>query len=306
MSATDQSYKVVLCSTAAQLKEAHRLRVEVFHKEQGFPFETEVDEYDALSAHFLLMDTQSTSLHPSTAPASTAGEAASTAGPGSGDDDVRGLGTLRWVPYPSSAAPAVVQDAAAGSVSSKLPLGRPPSNEGTLAVTFGAAGGAKLGRLALEKSQRGKGLGKRLVVESEQWVTQALRQKKQQQQQENGSGGGSAVAQSKAVEFRIHSQMHVVDVSIGSVSFFFLAYGSGIALTTHVLDLHSLRAAYHSSTRRESNASFRGPNSCSLLKPPFHPFRLSPPSHRLGYSVQGDQFDEEGAPHLLMVKTITL
>ncbi|CAO1625270.1 unnamed protein product [Jaminaea pallidilutea] len=244
MSATDQSYKVVLCSTAAQLKEAHRLRVEVFHKEQGFPLETEVDEYDALSAHFLLIDTQSTSLHPSTAPASTAGEAASTAGPGSGDDDVRGLGTLRWVPYPSSAAPAIVQDAAAGSVSSRLPLGRPPSNEGTLAVTFGTAGGAKLGRLALEKSLRGKGLGKRLVVESEQWVTEALRQKKQQQQQqqqENGSGCGGAVAQSKAVEFRIHSQMHVVD--------FYKA---------------------------------------------------------LGYSVQGDQFDEEGAPHLLMVKTITL
>lgn len=68
-----------------------------------------------------------------------------------------------------------------------------------------------MGRLALEKSLRGKGLGKRLVVESEQWVTEALRQKKQQQQHD---GSGGAVAQSKAVEFRIHSQMHVVDVSI--------------------------------------------------------------------------------------------
>jgi hypothetical protein len=37
-------YVLQYCSSAASLREAHRLRLEVFHQEQGFPEDTEVDE----------------------------------------------------------------------------------------------------------------------------------------------------------------------------------------------------------------------------------------------------------------------
>jgi predicted GNAT family N-acyltransferase len=37
-------YTFKLCSTAAELREAYRLRLEVFHLEQQFPEETEIDQ----------------------------------------------------------------------------------------------------------------------------------------------------------------------------------------------------------------------------------------------------------------------
>lgn len=40
----EAAYEFKYCSSATSLREAHRLRLEVFHQEQGFPEDTEVDE----------------------------------------------------------------------------------------------------------------------------------------------------------------------------------------------------------------------------------------------------------------------
>ena len=41
---TEDEYVFEYCSTAVSLREAYRLRLEVFHHEQKFPEETEIDE----------------------------------------------------------------------------------------------------------------------------------------------------------------------------------------------------------------------------------------------------------------------
>ncbi|UZJ51453.1 hypothetical protein CBS101457_000773 [Exobasidium rhododendri] len=51
----ESTYTFKLCSSANDLREAYRLRLEVFHVEQGFPEDTEVDQYDPISAHFILI-----------------------------------------------------------------------------------------------------------------------------------------------------------------------------------------------------------------------------------------------------------
>lgn len=234
--ASSSGYKVILCADAHQLREAHRIRMSVFHEEQGFPADVEVDEYDPLSAHFLLVPNEdgapsSQSASTAAAPAGTGTTKAST----EADDvvnQVRAVGVLRWVPYPTSKIPAVLKEAAKGSSSSLLPLGRPPTSQGPLAASFASAGGAKLGRLALDRSVRGKGLGARLVRESEEWVVKALGEKVQKE----GSSG-----EKLDVTFRLHSQMQVVGFYKG-----------------------------------------------------------------LGYHQEGEPFDEDGAPHLLCVKRITI
>lgn len=252
LSSSSKRYEVVLASDAHQLREAFRIRAAVFHEEQGFPLEVEVDEYDPISAHFVLVEQRgigtkdddggddsssavivgtafSGSAH--TMPTKDASQIASA----TASHPIRG--TLRWVPYPSTEVPSTIEGAAKGSVSSLLPLGRPPTSQGALATTFASAGGAKLGRLALEKSARGKGLGARLVRESEQWVVQALRSRVE------AEAASTAVQKDKKsiqVTFRLHSQMHVI-------SFY----------------------------------------------------------EALGYRAQGEPFDEDGAPHLLCVKTVT-
>ncbi|PWN91950.1 hypothetical protein FA10DRAFT_265768 [Acaromyces ingoldii] len=52
-------YELRLCSSAADLRAAHEVRLEVFHREQGFPADTEVDEYDPVSAHFIVVERHS-------------------------------------------------------------------------------------------------------------------------------------------------------------------------------------------------------------------------------------------------------
>ncbi|CAO1631305.1 unnamed protein product [Parajaminaea phylloscopi] len=245
------AYAVVLASDAHQLREAYRIRMEVFHHEQGFPADTEVDDYDPISAHFLLVDESESSSDAADtvgAALSGSGHTASTGDASevaSGSKGQKVMGTLRWVPYPPQKTPAVIEDAGSGSQSSLLPLGRPPTSQGALAATFASAGGAKLGRLALDKSARGKKLGARLVRESEEWVVKALQERARAQGAGNSGADADADAgvdaAAKEVTFRLHSQMQVIG--------FYEA---------------------------------------------------------LGYHTSGEPFDEDGAPHLLCVKTVTI
>lgn len=163
----------------------------------------EIDSYDPISAHFVLVPS---SYSPSTA-----------------ESEVKALGTLRWVPYP----PPATTPASSETVSSLLPLGRPPTSEGSIAATFASerGAGAKLGRLALDKSLRGKKLGAFLVKESERWVTEAIKQRlakanEGQATATAGDGHGLGDDQQEVtapkrldVQFRLHSQMPVIDVS---------------------------------------------------------------------------------------------
>ncbi|KJA29812.1 hypothetical protein HYPSUDRAFT_50313 [Hypholoma sublateritium FD-334 SS-4] len=50
------AYEIVRARTPAEIQQCIDLRIAVFHTEQGFPLDTEVDAYDALpsTAHFLL------------------------------------------------------------------------------------------------------------------------------------------------------------------------------------------------------------------------------------------------------------
>lgn len=162
--ALETHYDVKPCSTDADLLEAHRIRVEVFSDEQGFPLDTEVDSNDAISAHFLLVDTS----HPE-----------------------QGLGTLRWVPYPPPASSDTPS-----TYTPSTPLGK-PLTRAQLTASFVRAGSAKLGRLALTKSFRGRGLGARMVSQSEEWITGMLKSE-------------LPMGEKVEVNLKLHSQMQVI------------------------------------------------------------------------------------------------
>ncbi|KAL9935302.1 hypothetical protein V8E36_005650 [Tilletia maclaganii] len=178
----DVSYSVRLCSSAEDLLDAHKVRCAVFHEEQGFPLETEIDEYDPLSAHFLAIATVKATGHS------------------------HPIGVIRWVPYPFPPADPSFQPGA----NKDLPIG-PVRDEATVqsgfarnpaAITTSPAAGAsasggatdaeaqdakdiadaptllpggKLTRLAVVREARGKHIGDLLVRESEKWVLQAVR-----------------------------------------------------------------------------------------------------------------------------------
>lgn len=165
-------YQVILCSTASQLKAALDIRIKVFHEEQGFPLDTEVDSYDAQSAHFLLIDTQQ-------------------------EKDIP-LGTLRWVPYPPPRAQTTA-DSVLPVDTTNLSLGEPLSAS-QLKDDFLSAGNGKLGRLALVSETRGKGLGKKIVLDSEEWLRAILKK----------DGDDKADKAKTKVTLRLHSQMQVI------------------------------------------------------------------------------------------------
>ncbi|PWN50450.1 hypothetical protein IE53DRAFT_368896 [Violaceomyces palustris] len=179
--ASKGGYKVLLCQTENQLEEAYKVRIKVFHEEQGYSKEGEVDEYDPVSAHFILVEES---------------------------EPQRALGTLRLIPYPPPPPPPSPSelDRLKGEGSEQaeslgkpfLPLG-PARSRQEIARDFATrfysgkqeeekveeggeghsekwikVGGAKLGRLALLIETRGKGLGQFLVRQSELWFKACL------------------------------------------------------------------------------------------------------------------------------------
>jgi predicted GNAT family N-acyltransferase len=228
-SSSSSTYEVILCTTPHHLREAASIRMDVFIAEQGFDVEDELDENDAICAHFLLIDTA---------------------------DPSKGLGTLRWVPYPTGSVLQSSREAiATRSVEEGLPLGRAQTTE-ELTRSFVSAGQAKLGRLAARKEVRGKKLGAKLVVDSEKWIRSIL-------------AANLSKGEQVEVGMKLHSQMQVVKVSERKgrqqIRFKLIPY----------------------------------PLGCSqFFSDQFY--------ERLGYTASGEPFDEDGAPHMLCSKKVTI
>lgn len=126
------------------------VRVRVFHDEQGFSLDDEMDSWDACAAHFMLYST---------------------------DDPSKAVGTMRWVtlPAPGDCTPVP-------SIRTDAPLG-PSVTEEALSAQFreafasakeGEAAGGKLGRLAVDVPYRKGGVGKFLVEAAERWLYSTL------------------------------------------------------------------------------------------------------------------------------------
>ncbi|KAJ6642090.1 putative acetyltransferase [Pseudolycoriella hygida] len=145
-----------LCTSAADIRAAYTLRLELFHEEQKFPEETEIDSYDPISAHFIVISKK--------------------------DDIV--TATVRLTPYPLSINPVNSFDNANTPPEQKhLQLGGllgSVRNEQEIVNEFlrDECIGAKLSRMAVKKSYRGKGLGAMTVQEAENWLMRTLSEKK--------------------------------------------------------------------------------------------------------------------------------
>lgn len=266
-------YDFQFCSTAERLRESLDLRLKVFHEEQGFPADTEIDEYDPISAHFLVIrrdegkaiatvrltpyprkewltykdeeedyvqEQDATSVVTSGGgPEGTSGGLPMSSGP-----------TETNIPESkTSIAPPEASDDT--TAKAEYPLGRPLSmvqlsrrfnkaahGTGKIDEEHGApqVRGAKLSRLAVSNSERGKGLGALVMQQVEGWlIAQYLRS------EQNMKVNDKTKTPSPPPPFVvvISSQQHAI---------------------------------------------------------PFY--------EKLGYSVHGDTYDEEGAPHNWCVKTL--
>lgn len=153
-SRTDLAWRLAL--SEPDRKSIHTVRVHVFHHEQGFSLEDEVDSWDEQAVHFVLYSQQ---------------------------DPTTAIGTLRLVPLPSPGNSQPVP-----KPSSTTPLG-PAQDERTIVERFrstfavsttttepkGAKKGAKLGRLAVLPHARKGGTGTFLVRAAETWLANVLR-----------------------------------------------------------------------------------------------------------------------------------
>lgn len=225
MAGIDDEYTVTLCTSGAQLRGACDVRIEVFVHEQGFALEDEIDQYDPLAAHFVLA-------HKS--------------------QPEHVLGTLRLLPYPLP-IPKPDQAGSEPDAHSSYPLGGSRSESAIASDFISAAwsqhptpissardpaqthqeeqqtesnvppekGGAKLGRLALRKEARGKGLGNLLVRRAEAWLIEILGSDKASRQ---GAFGPRPSLQSKehaeseteperldSIIIKLSSQIYVID-----------------------------------------------------------------------------------------------
>jgi len=52
-------YEIITATGGAEIQQCYNVRIEVFHHEQKFPLETEIDEIDPSATHFLLRLTPS-------------------------------------------------------------------------------------------------------------------------------------------------------------------------------------------------------------------------------------------------------
>ncbi|PWN33690.1 uncharacterized protein FA14DRAFT_161419 [Meira miltonrushii] len=267
-------YDFQLCSNAERLRESLDLRMKVFHNEQGFPADTEVDEYDPISAHFLVIrrNEQKTVATVRLTPYPRKEwlgykeeeeqgyvqeqDATSVVTSGGGPGGTSGGLPMSTGPTESNipesktniAPPEASDDAIAKA---EYPLGRPLSiaqlsgrfnksahGTGRIDEEHGApqVRGAKLSRLAVLKSERGKGLGALVMHQVEGWlIAQYLR-------------GEEIINMDDKTKTPSPPPPFVVVVSSQQ---------------------HAI---------------------------PFY--------EKLGYSVYGDTYDEEGAPHNWCVKTL--
>lgn len=223
MPANDDGYQVTLCTSGAQLRGVCDVRIEVFVHEQGFALSDEIDQYDPLAAHFVLTHTSNPN---------------------------HALGTLRLLPYPLP-IPKPDESGSEPDPNSSYPLGGPRSESAIASDFISAAwahtpqpisarrdpaqteqeeqetmselphekGGAKLGRLALRKEVRGKGLGHLLVREAEAWLVEILGNDEAQKQGAfgprasagHGKEGKEEEQKLESIVIKLSSQIYVID-----------------------------------------------------------------------------------------------
>lgn len=147
---TDLGWRLAL--SEQDRKSIHNARVRVFHHEQGFSLDDEVDSWDAEAAHFLLYSQR---------------------------DPTTAIGTMRLVILPTPGDSERVLHP-----STTTPLGK-AEEERTIVERFRSAfasaaesqgaKGAKLGRLAVLPDERKGGTGTFLVRAAERWLAEVLR-----------------------------------------------------------------------------------------------------------------------------------
>ncbi|WRT64936.1 uncharacterized protein IL334_001876 [Kwoniella shivajii] len=83
-------FTLKVAETKDEIEACYDIRIEVFSVEQGFPLDTEIDEYDPISVHFLL----------TTPIASPPSEETTTPGQSelNGETTEKPIGTIRYVP----------------------------------------------------------------------------------------------------------------------------------------------------------------------------------------------------------------
>nr|XP_018265506.1 uncharacterized protein I303_01872 [Kwoniella dejecticola CBS 10117]OBR87664.1 hypothetical protein I303_01872 [Kwoniella dejecticola CBS 10117] len=84
------SFTLKVAETKDEIEACYDIRIEVFSVEQGFPLETEIDEYDPTSIHFLLTTPIPSPPSEQTTTPPSIGEASSTT--------EKAIGTIRYVP----------------------------------------------------------------------------------------------------------------------------------------------------------------------------------------------------------------
>ncbi|ORY27782.1 acyl-CoA N-acyltransferase [Naematelia encephala] len=85
-------YTIKIAESKDEIEACYDVRIEVFAVEQGFPLETEIDEYDPISVHFLLCVSQ-----PSPPPESTS-SISPFSNSTSHSSTSKAIGTIRWTP----------------------------------------------------------------------------------------------------------------------------------------------------------------------------------------------------------------
>ncbi|KAK6903934.1 hypothetical protein I203_107445 [Kwoniella mangroviensis CBS 8507] len=86
-------FTLKVAQTKDEIEACYDIRIEVFSVEQGFPLDTEIDEYDPTSIHFLL-----TTPIPSPPSEQTLIPSLSSPTGGEGETTDKPIGTIRYVP----------------------------------------------------------------------------------------------------------------------------------------------------------------------------------------------------------------
>ncbi|WVQ97907.1 hypothetical protein IAU59_005024 [Kwoniella sp. CBS 9459] len=220
------AYTLKVAETKDEIEACYDIRIEVFSVEQGFPLDTEIDEYDPISVHFLLTTPipspppESSSLLP--LPSLSAVVDSITGNTGSASSS----STSPQPASPSaSATPGATAEAGSDTDTTDKPIGT---------IRFVPTKG-KLTRLAVDKEYRKYGFGKVLVQGMEDYILRKGNAGRLEKLVEQKDGG------ERVIRVKCHSQIPV--------------------------------------------KSFYA---------------------RMGYVPEGDEFDEEGAPHQLMVHELEL
>lgn len=276
MAASNQlmaKFDLKLCSTEEDLKRSYMLRMAVFHDEQGFPADTEVDEYDPISAHFIVQRR---------------------------DEDAT-VATVRLTPYPRK---PWLANAPSTSVSEPLPSPGMTQNESSMVTSGGGPKGTSGGLPMFSSDDAGqdsmgtKSKGAPADVADdrearERWpLGQPLSSEELQRRFKETFLSSGPIDEAEGAP-----KVRGAKVSRLAVSSDQRGLGLGNFIMRKVEDW---LVGPEMSSGRSGDASPREINvviSSQMHAKPFY--------EKLGYSVYGEPYEEEGAPHCWCVKRMT-